>query len=65
MYGSQRMSYITLRGHRSDREDGSVVSLFEFLLSCKFLDGKEPDDWHEFIDLENIYGVPTMCPTLT
>lgn len=64
MYGSQRMSYITLRGHRSDREDGSVVSLFEFLLSCKFLI-KNLDDWHEFIDLENIYGVPTMCPTLT
>ena len=38
------MSYITLRGHRSDREDGSVVSLFEFLLSCRFLDGKEPDN---------------------
>lgn len=46
-------------GHRSDREDGSVVSLFE-LLSCKFLDGKETDDWHEFIDLENIYGGP-LC----
>lgn len=65
MYGSQRMSYITLRDHRSDRKDGSVVSLFEFLLGCKFLDGKEPDNWHEFIDLENIYGVPTMCSTLT
>ena len=59
------MSYVILRGHISDREDGSVVSLFESLLGCKFLDGKESDNWHEFIHFANIYGVPTMCPTLT
>lgn len=40
------MSYVILRGHISDREDESVVSLFESLRGCKFLDGKESDDWH-------------------